>query len=123
MQNLVLEGIEAHGVVADALLLAEGLGGGLSRGETAALGASEIGAQIKRGAETTLLLDLANISAQNLGVYGVHLRDGLADSVDLADLVCGTTSHLSNAQLSQLGLEGVQLLDQLCLGLSSEGLR
>lgn len=121
--SLVLEGIEAGGVVANLLLLAKSLGGSLGRGETTALRAGEVGAEIQGGTESTLLLDLEDVLAENLVVNSVDLGDGLADGVDLANLVSGTSGHLSDAKLRQLGLEGVQLLEQLALGLLAERLR
>lgn len=118
--NLGLEGIEADGVVADLLLLTESLGSSLSGGEAAALGTGKVGAEIDGGTETTLLLDLEDVLTEDLGVNSVDLSDGLADSVDLVHLVGSSTRHLRDAELSQLSLEGVQLLEQLALGLLAE---
>lgn len=118
--NLGLEGIEADGVVANLLLLAEGLGGSLGGGESTALSAGEVGAEVDGGTETTLLLDLEDVLAENLGVNSVDLSDGLANSVDLVHLVGSGTRNLSDAELGQLSLEGVQLLEQLALGLLAE---
>ena len=120
MHFLVLEGVKTERVVADLLLLTEGLLGSLSGGEAAALSAGEVGAEIDGGTETTLALDLLDVRAEELGVNSVDLGDGLADSVDLSDLVGGTTSNLSDAELSKLGLEGVQLSDKVGLGLLAE---
>lgn len=44
----------------------------------------------------------------------------LSDGADLGESGRGTASHLGNAEGLQLGLEVVQLVDQLTLGLSSE---
>jgi len=120
VQVLVLEGEKTDRVVADLLLLTEGHGSSLGGGEAATLSAGEIGTEIHGRAETTLLLDLLDVGAEKLVVNSVNLGDGLADSVDLSDLVGSTSSNLSNAELSKLGLEGVQLSNQIGLGLLAE---
>jgi hypothetical protein len=121
--DLVLEGIKANRVVTGLLLLAQSLGSSLGGGEAATLSAGEVGAEIQGSTETTLLLDLLDVGTENLVVNSVDLSNGLTDSVDLSNLVGSATSDLGDAELGKLSLKGVQLLDQLGLGLLTECLQ
>merc|ERR1740117_635479 len=81
-----------------------------------------LGPQVK-GLVLLALVLLSGILLLLLVVHGQHTGDGLPDGLDLRKLRSGATRNLRNAQLRQLALQLVQLLEKLLGGTAAELVR
>lgn len=55
-----------------------------------------------------------------LAIDGQHTRDGLADNLDLGKLVGSSSSDLCDAKGAELGLQVLELIEQIALALIPE---
>lgn len=118
MQNpkLRLDGVYSLREVLLLLLLLLGLLRGLVLGEASPDGTGLLWSEVQRDV-LLLLIEQAQLVSLGGVQDGHHTSNRLADIVDLGEFRAGATGNLLHSQSGKLGLQLIELLGQVGLGL------